>query len=97
MEKSVHTTEHRLLITLLREFRERAGVSQIELGERLQETQSVVSKYERGERRLDFVQLRLFCTALGVPVRDFVAEFESRLAQDKPPNDLRGRRRAKRS
>lgn len=97
MEKSVHTAEHQLLIKLLRETRERVGVTQIELAERLHETQSVVSKYERGERRLDYLQLRAFCTALGVPIQDFVADFERRLAQDQPANHLRGRRRSKRS
>lgn len=86
MEKSIHTEEYRLLVEILRESREKAKVTQVELAERLQETQSEVSKAERGERRLDFIQLRSFCEALGISVLDLIAEFERRLAQHKAQN-----------
>ncbi len=48
MEKSTFTREYQLLCTLVREFRERAGLTQVQLAERLGETQSFVSKSERG-------------------------------------------------
>lgn len=64
--------------TLLRELREAAGITQVELAEKLGESQSYVSKVERGERRLDLVQLRCFCRAIGVALGDFVAKFEAR-------------------
>ena len=54
----------------------RLDVTQIELAKRLDETQSYISKCERGERRLDLVELRTFCRALGVPLVEFVKEFE---------------------
>lgn len=76
MEKSTFTREYEILRTLIREYREAAGLTQVELAERIGETQSYVSKVERGERRLDLVQLRVFCEAMKVPLSTFVARFE---------------------
>jgi len=41
------------------------------------ETQSYVSKVERGERRLDLVQLQAFCQAMKTSLAAFVTEFEA--------------------
>jgi transcriptional regulator with XRE-family HTH domain len=79
MEKSVFTTEYRVLLRLLREIREAAHVTQVQLAEKLGQSQSFVSKCERGERRLDMVQMRTICRLLGTSLAEFVAEFERRL------------------
>ncbi len=76
MQKSTFTPEYAAFCKLLREHRERAGLSQVELAKKIDETQSYVSKVERGERRLDLVQLRYFCKALGVGLAQFVEAFE---------------------
>lgn len=76
MEKSLFTSEYRVVCRLLREKREAAELTQIDLAERIGETQSYVSKVERGERRLDIVQLREFCKAMDMTLGDFVKEFE---------------------
>lgn len=50
--------------------RKRAGLTQAELSARLQRPQSFVSKYERGERRLDVIEFGQVAHALGLdPVR----------------------------
>ncbi len=77
MEKSIHTPEYAEFLRLLREARERAGVSQSELASRLGATQSWVSKCERGERRLDIVEVRGFCTALGVSFPGLIRKLEA--------------------
>jgi len=77
MEKSTFTRDYAALCRLLRETRENAGMTQVELAEKIGETQSYVSKVERGERRLDLVQLQSFCRALKTTLSAFVAEFES--------------------
>ncbi len=41
--------------------------------------QSVVSKWESGERRLDLLELRDVCEALGISLVDFVKRFEKAL------------------
>jgi transcriptional regulator with XRE-family HTH domain len=79
MEKSVFTPEYRALLSLLREAREAAGISQTALAERLGQSQSFVSKVEIGERRLDLIQVRTICRTLGTTLPAFVAALEDRL------------------
>jgi len=67
------------MLRLLKATRRSLGVSQEELASRLGETQSFVSKCERGERRLDVIELRAFCSALGCPIPKFVSELEKEL------------------
>jgi len=49
------------------------------LAARLGVEQSLVSKVERRERRLDVAELRAFCAALGIGLSDFVSRFEAAL------------------
>ena len=76
MEKSIYTREYAVMLRLLKEARDKARVTQVQLAERLDETQSTVSKIERGELRLDIVQLRTICKALGLSLSDFVRRLE---------------------
>ena len=81
MEKSVFTADYRVLVELLVETRKSAGVRQVDLAERLETTQSYVSKVEQGDLRLDVIQLRAVCLALNTSLTEFVAELEKRLAR----------------
>ena len=83
MEKSVFTSEYRILCKMLREKRKTAQLTQIDLAKRLKETQSFVSKVERGDRRMDIVQLKQFCKAINVSFVEFVKEFEALTARPK--------------
>ena len=58
MEKTIYSQEYALFLKLLRDTREKLGLTQTELAERLGQTQSFVSKVERSERRIDVVELR---------------------------------------
>jgi transcriptional regulator with XRE-family HTH domain len=70
IHKSVHSAEQQLLRELLVAARDRAGLTQQELAERLGKPQSFVAKYEGGERRLDVVEFVVIARALGAdPVR----------------------------
>lgn len=64
--KSLFSADYMVFLRLLREARKRAGLTQEEMGARLGQTQSFVSKCERGERRLDIVEVRAFCQALDI-------------------------------
>jgi transcriptional regulator with XRE-family HTH domain len=79
MEKSTFSREYRVMRQLLRRYRKEAGLTQTDVAAALDETQSYVSKCERGERRLDLVQLRAFCKAIELELPRFVAAFESAL------------------
>jgi len=79
MEKSIYSQEYSLFLELLRNARENKGLTQTEVAERLGQTQSFVSKVERGERRLDIVELRAFCAAIDIGFPTFVARIEKTL------------------
>lgn len=81
MEKSIFSRDYALLINLLREQRAQAGITQSQLAARLQQTQSFISKCERMERRLDVIELRAWCEALGTSLADFIARFDSATAE----------------
>jgi transcriptional regulator with XRE-family HTH domain len=76
MEKSTFTKEYQVFCHLLRQSREQSGITQVQLAKQLNETQSEISKFERGERRLDLVQLHQWCKATGVRLADFARSFE---------------------
>ena len=66
---------------LLRTLRMNAGLRQEDLGQRLNRTQSYVSKYENSESRLDVVELLEICDALGTSFGSFASLLESELAK----------------
>lgn len=76
MSKFVGSTQQNKLQDLLKRFRTNANLKQSELAEILGQSQSFVSKYESGERRLDLLELRQICQALNITLTEFVAEFE---------------------
>ena len=80
MQKSLVSREYRVFLVRLRQAREEAGLSQEGLAKRLGDTQSFISKVERGERRLDVVELRAFCRALKIPFPDFVTKLHRALS-----------------
>lgn len=76
MEKSIFSGPQERLQELLRGLRIDAGLRQKDLAQRLGQPQSFVSKYESGERRLDLLELRQICQAVGISLEEFVRRFE---------------------
>lgn len=69
-----------ILTELLVAARQRAGLTQATLADRLQIGQSAVSKVERGLQRLDLVELHRWLAAIGAPsLTSFVAVFDERV------------------
>ncbi len=62
---------------LLADERRAAGLTQAELSKRLDRPQSFVSKYERGERRLDVVEFAQVAKALGTDPFRFLSRLYS--------------------
>lgn len=86
--KTIYSDSYKDLTRLLREAREKAGLTQEQLAAALGEDQSFVSKVERRERRLDLEELRRFCSALGVPLADIITQWETGIAAGASPRDL---------
>ncbi len=56
-EKSIYSNEYEVVTKRLREARESLGLTQSEVSAKLLKPQSYISKIERGERRIDIVEL----------------------------------------
>lgn len=67
------------LLRLLRTTRLEAKLTQAELAQRLGKPQNFVSLYERGVRRLDVLELREVCKALGISMPAFMRRLEKDL------------------
>jgi transcriptional regulator with XRE-family HTH domain len=78
--RSLFSPAYRRLRDWLVTGRHAQSLTQVQLAEKLGRPQSFVSKYERGERRLDFVEVFEIAEVLGVDVRDLVTELR------RPPN-----------
>ncbi len=74
MTRSVFSARYRRLRRLLTDARKQAGLTQVDLAEKLGKPQSFVSKYELGERRLDVVEFLEVTRALGVKAEAFLKE-----------------------
>jgi Helix-turn-helix. len=60
------------LAALLRKIRLDAGLTQLQLAEKIGQTQSYVSKCESCEQRLDLIELEAVCNAVGISLTNFV-------------------------
>lgn len=56
--------DHKVVGAFLADVRRDAGVTQDELSARLRKPQSFVSSYERGQRRIDFLEFTTIILAL---------------------------------
>lgn len=78
MPKSIHTDDYQLLVSLLREYRLAAGLTQLELAARLNRKQAFISAVEVEGRRLDLLQLREWAVACNADLVSLVQTFEAR-------------------
>jgi transcriptional regulator with XRE-family HTH domain len=74
--KSVFTGKYGQFRLLLVKARKAAGLTQVELSAKLSRPQSYVSKYERGERRLDVVEFLEVARALGIDASKFLKKLD---------------------
>ena len=80
--KSLRSADHVRLIKLLTAAREKAGLTQQQLADRLDRPQSFVAKYEGGERRIDVIEFVAIARALEFDparaVREIAAKYDSK-------------------
>ncbi len=72
MGKSIHTKEYKIFVERLRKARLEAGLTQVEAAEKLGRPQSHISNVERGEQRVDIVELKRFARLYGKKVEYFL-------------------------
>lgn len=73
---SVYTPEYQVFLRLLVAARERSGLSQRALAEKLGRSYSYVAKCETGYARMDIYQIRQYLEAVGMPFLRFMEEYE---------------------
>ena len=71
MGESIHSKEYREIIQKLNAARLASGLTQTEVALKLKKPQSYVSKIERGERRIDIVELKQLLKIYKKELKDF--------------------------
>ncbi len=79
MKKRIYMAQRSLLVSLLREMRIEAGLTQVDLAARIEKDQTYVSRYESGQRRLDVLEVREICQVVGVTLEAFAKRLEGAL------------------
>jgi transcriptional regulator with XRE-family HTH domain len=72
LKKALYERSYAAFTGLLREERKKAGLTQATLAKRLRRPQSYVSKYERGDRRLDVIEFLEVARAIGFDPHEFL-------------------------
>ena len=76
MSISLHHKRYAKLRSVLKEVRQSAGLTQVQLAERLSMEQSNLSKIERGERFVDTLLFIDFCKACGAAPAEVIAKVD---------------------
>ncbi|MEX2288343.1 MAG: helix-turn-helix transcriptional regulator [Planctomycetaceae bacterium] len=74
MTRSVFTKRYDRFRKLLIDARKSAGLSQADVAAKLKRNQTFVSKYERGERRLDVIEFLEVARVLGFDPLKFIRQ-----------------------
>lgn len=80
MPNSLHDPKYQVFREMLVQARLDVGVTQVVLAGRLARPQSYVSKYERGERRIDFPEFIEIAGVLGLDVEHFIKNYRKAIS-----------------
>lgn len=72
MDKSIHSKEYAVVLQRLKKARLEAGLTQVQVADKLNHHQSYISKIESGERRVDVVELNRIAKLYGKKVSYFL-------------------------
>ena len=71
LKSGVNRRHYRALLNSLKQARKAAGLTQAQVARKLSKPQSFVSKFESGERRIDFVELQYLAKLYRKPISFF--------------------------
>ena len=72
MDKSIHSNEYKVVLQRMKKARTEAGLTQVQVADKLGHHQSYISKIESGERRVDVVELNRIAKLYGKKVSHFL-------------------------
>lgn len=84
MPNPLHSASYEAFRNLLVLAREKSQLTQVEVADRIGKPQSYVSKYERGERRLDFTEFMALAEVLSIDAADFIRQYRAATSGKKP-------------
>lgn len=88
MRYPLHSEKYKLFLEELNALREQAGISQMELADRMQIGQDIVSRCESGRRRVDVFELAVWTHACGTSLEAFVKKLDERIQRHQFPSLL---------
>jgi transcriptional regulator with XRE-family HTH domain len=71
---TLSSTLYNRFLARLKDARLKAGMTQGDVAKKIHRPQSFVSKYEKGERRLDIAEFIQICKVVGIPAHKLVKE-----------------------
>lgn len=77
MQKTIHSTGHLALCEALIAARKAADLTQQELAQKLRCQQSKIARIESGQRRIDIVELIIWCRAVKANPQDILVKIEA--------------------
>lgn len=83
MRNPIHHPRYTVFRDMLKEARVSADLTQVDVANALGKPQNHVSKYERGERRLDYTEFMELADVLGIDVIDFNKRYKAALKKSK--------------
>jgi len=75
MPNSLHSPAYEIFRRLIVQARRDAGLTQVEVAARLRKPQSFISKFERGERRIDVPEFVDIAEAIGIDAAMFINSY----------------------
>ncbi len=82
MASSVRNPKYKRFCRLIIDYRQRQGMTQMQLAEKLSRPQSFVSKYENGERRIDLIEFMEIAEALEIDPFEFIRDFQEIILEE---------------
>lgn len=78
MRKALYEQSYTALTSLLKDERKKVGLTQAKLAKKLRRPQSYVSKYERGNRRLDVIEFLEVARVIGFDPHELLQRLVSK-------------------
>lgn len=72
MTRSIRTKEYAYFVERLRNAREEAGLTQVQVAKKLKRPQSHISNVESGQQRVDVVELQIFAKMYDKDIKYFI-------------------------
>ena len=81
MPKTIFGGDHQHLVEVLTDARKAAGLTQVDLSQRIGRDQTFISLIERGQRRVDVVEFIRLANAMGTEPVDLFARVLGRMGK----------------